>query len=169
MKNTQILAAVLLAVGATTAHAAPYVEVGYAVPEFSGAGISGSFGAVRSIVGMGFNDNLDGEFMVATGVVDSMIGVTTLSLDHMYGLYLKPKTKLSDTIELFGRIGYVNTQVSASNWAASTWASDSSASYGIGVQFNINKGTAITTDWTSYYNKSGTTLDGFSVNLKLDF
>lgn len=157
-----------LAMGSVSAHAA-YVEVGYAVPEFSGAGISGSFGAIRGVVGYGITDNIDGEFMIATGVDDSYIGVTRVRLDHMYGFYLKPKVKLNDQAELFARIGYVNTQISASNWAASSWARDNSLSYGIGAQFNLSKSTSITADWTSYYSKSGSNLDGFAINAKLDF
>jgi len=170
MKMTKIALAAVLAMGATAANAAgTYVELGYAATHGEGGGLSVNIGAIRANIGASITENMDAEFMAMTGLSSANVGAGQVNLDHSWGFFLKPKAKLNESTEAFARLGYVNTQISATGPGGSGWARDNSLSYGLGVQFAASKTTSVTLDWTRLYDKDGGLLDAASINAKFDF
>lgn len=170
MKMTKIALAAVLAVGAASANAGDaYVEVGYAGVNGEGSGLSLNWGAIRANIGTNITDNVAVEFMATTGLSDANIGAGQVSLDHAWGFFLKPKTKVNDKLEVYGNLGYVNTQMTATGPGG--WASirDNSFSYGAGLAFSVNPSTAISLDVTRLYDKDDATLDSVSLNARFAF
>lgn len=155
-----------------------YGEIGYTSLNYKGPVMSLSpMGAVRVILGYNLMENLAIDGMVAAGAGD---GSTTVSgvavkgrLDSGYGIYLKPKTKLSESIEVFGRLGYANTKSSATasvpGFTASASSSSDDFSYGVGASVKVTKDMSVNLDYMSYYNKNSESVNGFTLGLGFNF
>lgn len=132
-------------------------------------------GAARVILGYNLMENLAMDGMIAFGASD---GSTTISgvtikgrIDSGYGIYLKPKAKLSESIEVFGRLGYFNSKMTV--WAPGTLVSLPSSgddfSYGVGGSIKVSKDISLNLDYMSYYNKNGTSVNGVTLGLGFNF
>lgn len=180
MKNRfKVLGVALLLAGAqaqTKVQSGPlYGELGYAPVKISFAGYSITPKVLRGMLGYEVNPNLAVEGMLGLGVSD---GSTTVSgvrvtgeVDHMIGLYLKPKVTVTPELELFARAGIVRNKVTASVPAAVWTGSDtqSDVSYGLGLAYSINKTTSLVVDCMSYYSKDGVKGNGVTVGVGFKF
>lgn len=152
-----------------------YGDVGYTLVKISADGYSVTPKVLRGVVGYEVNPNLAIEGMVGLGVGDdstTLAGVKLVGeVDHMIGLYLKPKMAVSPDLELFARAGFVRSKVTASAPAYGVSASESQSdlSYGVGMSYSINKTTALNVDYMSYYNKDGVKANGFTVGVGFKF
>jgi opacity protein-like surface antigen len=166
---------------ATAVNAQTYGEIGYttttAKENIDRNGLKASLAAIRGILGYELNPNLAIEGMVAFGMGDSIVKINGQSLstfkteiDSAIGLYLKPKTKLNEQVELFGRVGFSRVKGTASlvGYGSDT-SSDSSFSYGAGLNYAINPTTSLNADYMSYVNKDGFTVNGFTFGLGFKF
>ena len=170
MKMTKIALAAVLAMGATAANAGnTYAEVGYAAVSGEGNGLSVDWGAIRANIGTNLTDNLAVEFMATTGLSDANVGAGQINLDHSWGFFLKPKTKMNDKLEIYGNLGYVNTELTATGPGGWANVRENSFSYGAGLAFSVNPSTAIVLDVTRLYDKDDTTLDSVSLNARFAF
>jgi opacity protein-like surface antigen len=181
MKLIAIAAAsVMLMAGAAQAQTSAasgttYGELGYTMVKISDSGISLKPGMLRGIVGYGFNSNLAVEGMLGFGIRKDSTTVTVSGtpvdiqekVSHMVGIYIKPKAMIGDSFEVFGRLGYANTRLSATASASGASASDSgsgsSVSYGVGANFNVSPKMYVGVDYMRYYKKDDTKIDGFTV------
>lgn len=170
MSRKQLLVASLLAMGTASANAEnPYVEVGYAAVSGEAAGLSIDWGAIRANIGTHLTDNVAVEFMATTELSDANVGTGQVSLDHSWGFFLKPKAKVNDTLEIYGNLGYVNTEVTVTGPGGWVNVRDNSISYGAGLVFNVNQSTAVSLDVTRLYDQDDVTLDSVSLNARFAF
>lgn len=158
-----------------------YFESSYTVLDTSDS-ILGNFTlpTLKATLGKSLHENLDGELTFATGISDSSELRTSPSglarfdanLRTAYGLYLRPKVMLEDSIELFARIGYFRGKYDVSAHGAVDWATQArggSFSHGLGVKIDLSKDYYFVGDYMRYYARSNGTIDGFSLGLGYRF
>ncbi|PIT77015.1 porin family protein [Limnohabitans sp. G3-2] len=178
MKKFAITAAIALA--SVAAQAQIYGEVGYTTTraKITGDGEVGkaSPSALRGFLGYELNPNLAVEGMAAFGMSDATVkvdGVATeakLEIDNAVGLYLKPKVKLNDDVEMFGRVGFARVKgtLSVPGLGSETYR-DSGFSYGAGLSYAINPSTSLNADYMHYFSKDGIKVNGFTVGVGFKF
>ena len=80
------------------------------------------------------------------------------------GLFAKLYTKVSDDLEVFGRLGMssvtVTAEVAATSATAAAKASDKSTpwGYGVGVKYKVGSSTSVVFDYTGYNKLSANTM-----------
>lgn len=179
MKKYAVVTAIALA--SVAAQAQIYGEVGYtstnATQNIYGDGIKASPSALRGFLGYELNPNLAVEGMVAFGMSDATVKVNGVSatgvkleIDNAFGLYLKPKAKLNDQVEIFGRVGFARVKgtISAAGFGSES-DSDSSFSYGAGLSYAINPTTSLNADYMQYRSKDGFKVNGFTFGVGFKF
>lgn len=182
MKNRFKFLCVAMLVASAGAHAqttAPsgglYGELGVTSVKYSYAGYSITPKVLRGVLGYELHPNVAIEGMVGLGVSD---GSTTFSgvklvgeVDHMMGLYVKPKVAVSPDLELFARVGFMRSKVtgSAPSFGVTGSATESDASYGLGARYSFSKTTALVVDYMSYYSKDGEKANGLTIGLGFKF
>ena len=128
---------------------------------------------MKFTVGTQINPNLDVEGFYAGTIApdDASIVIDTNKVQYKlkvssYGVYLKPKTKLSNDIELFAKLGYAASKfelsASINQNSGSVSESESRMSYGIGIKKEFTKDTFGVIDYTNYYKKDGVSANGFT-------
>jgi opacity protein-like surface antigen len=174
----KISVASVLAIAAIGAQAQTYGEVGYTSTTFKGdaGGFTqeGSPSVIRAILGYELNPNLAVEGMGAFGISDSTFKVNgvnqdgKLKADNAIGVYLKPKMKLSESVEIFGRAGYTRVRgtVSYTDPISSNY---NSISYGAGLGYAIDSKTSLNVDYMQYINKDGFKVNGFTLGAGYKF
>lgn len=179
MKKIAIAAAIALA--SLGAQAQMYGEVGYTVTTFKGDldgdSVKSSPSALRGIVGFELNPNLAVEGMAALGLGDAKVkfnGATIpglkLGVTNAVGLYLKPKTKLNEQVELFGRVGYASLKAKVKvDGVGSESTEDNSFSFGAGMSYAINPSTSLNADYMQYLSKDGSKVNGFTFGVGFKF
>lgn len=110
---------------------------------------------LRATLGYEFNSQLAGEVMFGISARDGEQSGVTAKLDHLFGIYAKPKVKLNDSFELYGRLGYVSSKVSASAGGSSISGSSSGLSYGIGASYYINPSLSLNVDYMDFDDLEG--------------
>jgi len=88
-----------------------------------------------------------------------------LTVPYILGVYYKPEIHLGAGIDLFARVGitHASVEVKDTNSAIKVAGSGNSLGYGLGISMLSTKTTKVTLDYTSYYNKSGVTVNGFTL------
>lgn len=171
-----LLATLLIASAAVHAEGT-YLELGYGAMKYSEAGVSLTPTIGRAIVGMDLSDNLAIEGMAAAGISSgdttySGVGVS-LKLDNAVGFYVKPKLKVNDSLEVFGRAGMTHISGTATatgnRGSLSLDMSGSDTSFGIGAKLAISKTTYAVVDYMSYYSKDGVTVKGYTFGLGMAY
>ena len=181
-------AAMLLAAGGAQAQmmsrgtaGAVYGELGYTMLKIQESGVSVKPGMLRGIVGFNFGENLALEGLLGFGVRKDSSTTTFAGtpvrvegdVRHMFGVYVKPKVMVADSIELFGRLGYVDTRLRSSasvpGFSASNSSSGSDVSYGLGANFNVAPRAYVGVDYMRYYKKDDVKLDGVTVSVGYRF
>jgi outer membrane autotransporter protein len=142
------------------AQAQVYGELGYTSVKFKstedGDTYKSSPNAIRGIVGYDAYPNLAIEGMLAFGMGSANVSGPDvpngmkLKVDNAYGLFLKPKTKLNDKLEVFGRLGYTKAKYKISYLGRSTNESDDSLSYGAGLNYAIASNISLNLDYVQY-------------------
>jgi opacity protein-like surface antigen len=150
-----------------------YGELGWASITYKESGYKLQPGMVRAIVGTEVNPNLNVEGMLGFGISDDTVSIqnvrVTGEISNAWGIFLKPKATIAPNLELFGRVGYVKTKVTASvpGYAVSDTGGD--LAYGAGLSYKISDTTSLNADYMSYYNKDGVKGTGFTIGLGLRF
>lgn len=158
----------------TTGSKGLYGEIGYTSVNYTEPGYALSpAGVVRVILGGNLMENLAIDGMAGFGANDGSLTISGVTIkghvDSFYGVYLKPKAKLSESIEVFGRIGYANSKLTASAPGIAISASGSDVSYGVGGSVKVAKNMSLNLDYMSYYNKNGTSVNGITLGLGFNF
>lgn len=179
MKKFALAAGLFLTVIGVNAQ--PYVELGYtgvtATYGILGSELKSSPNAIRGILGYELNQNLSIEGLVGSGLESSSVKVdginvngATTKINNFYGLYLKPKSKVTDRTEFFARIGASKAKGTATvAGLGSASESETSFSYGAGFSYTFSPNTSWNLDYMSYINKDGFKANGFTLGLGYKF
>lgn len=174
-KSSAVALITLAALGASaqTTPSKLYGEIGYTMLDYKESGYSADPGILRAVIGTEVHPNLNLEGMIGVGITDgnTRVGNVTIKseVDHFWGLYVKPKVALTPDVELFGRVGYASSKVTASVPGYALSDSGNSMSYGAGVSFKVAQTTNVIADYMSYYSKNGVKATGFTVGLGFKF
>ena len=172
--------ATALTLAAFSASAQMYGEIGYTKVTVkdsdSGFNFKSSPTAVRGILGYEINPNFAIEGLAAFGMSDDNVkenGRTLqgakFKIDNTFGIYAKPKVKFTPELEAFVRAGFAQTKATYSERGFSESSSESSFSYGLGMNYALNKTTSLNVDYMSYYEKDGVTATGFTFGVGYKF
>jgi len=162
------------------AHAAtddmkPYLEGSYAWPKMETSGFSATAGVGIVRAGINFDRFVALEAFGAFGTSDANGGVygipVSLKLNSAYGAYIKGQYPVAPHFELFVRAGWLHASVEVTDkyYGLSGSSSDSSFSYGGGVQVPFGNGWYAQGDYMSYYSKNSDSIRGLSVGLGYRF
>ena len=146
-----------------------YAEVSYSWMKLSSSGYDVTSNDLIGRFGYEFTKYVGAEVFGAINVSSGSLYGVSVKVDNAYGAYLKLRTEAAQGFELFGKLGVVHATVNASVPGASASSSDSSFSYGVGVQYTFSGQWYAQVDWMSYYDKSGDTIRGPSIGAGLRF
>lgn len=184
MKKYLVLGALGLAmVGAQAQSAGPgqmYGELGYTAAKLtdsdSGDNSKTSPNALRGILGVEINPYLAAEGMLSLGMGSASIklnGQTVpgvkAKIDNMFGIYIKPKYAVNESLEVFGRLGFARAKMKYSGGGITESGSDSSLSYGAGLGVALSKTITLNADYMQYVKKDGAKLNGFTFGVGYKF
>jgi opacity protein-like surface antigen len=190
MKSSSILAfAVITGAGLSTALAQTpppgaasrlYVEAGYAATRFRASDGVDSIRAVpRLVVGtIGYqaHSNLAIEGFLGHGSSKGKVkrnGVGTpanVRLGDMVGLFVRPSVAVNGTLELFGRAGWVYTELKTSAPGLSGSEKDASMAYGFGANIRLSRPAHyLQVNWMRHYQQGDTRIEGFGLAYGLRF
>jgi attachment invasion locus protein len=156
-----------------------YGEIGYTAiqAKASAGGLSAKFepGLLTGIVGYRFHPNLSVEGMVGVGMGDDDVTVNGFNtgikgkLGTSFGVFLRPSMHVSESVELFGRVGFVRSSVKLSMAGMSESDSDTGLAFGFGANFHLTKSSYLQASWTSHYYDDGVKLEGLGVAWGMKF
>lgn len=143
-----------------------YAELGYSALDLKvNGGETSTPQIMRVTVGKELHKYMAVEAMYATTV--SRDGKATYSGEYTgYGLMLKPKMALTDSTEIFARLGWSRSDITASA-AGATTGSDVLSAAGIQTKFTPNVLGQI--DYTNYFHRSGIKAQGWGISLGVHF
>ena len=181
MKNVLVFASLLAAASTSFAqsNAAPsslYGEFGYQNFELESdaiPGLSTNNGAVSGIIGHKFHPNLSAELFLAGNVdegSDTIGGVSfETKIKNSYGVFLRPSTMVWDKVELFGRVGYLQSKLGVSAPGVSSSESEGSFAYGVGANYYFSDRIYGQLSYTSFHDKDDVELKGFGASVGYRF
>ena len=172
---SKFIALAAFAVSATAVQAQLYGEVGYSALKFNNASSVPTYNAspraLGATIGYDVHKNVAVEAMGVFGVKGSSINGTSdmYSLNSSYGVFVKPKVILGEDFEIFGRLGYMNSKMSASGPGTPSSLTSSSLAYGLGANYYLTKTTYLTASYINLYNKNNMKVDGVTFGLGMKF
>ena len=146
-----------------------YGELSYSWMKLSTTGYNVTSDDVIGRLGYEFTKNFGAEIFGATNISSGSLYGVDVKVDNAYGAYFKARTEVAPGFELFGKVGWLHATVNASIPGASASSSDSSFSYGVGVQYTFNGPWYVQGDYMSYYDKSGDSIKGPSIGVGVRF
>ncbi len=177
MKKVTRVLATLSVVLSGTAYSQTYVEAMYSATTITSNQSVGRIETKPDMVGVlaGYemSPNLAVEGLFATGLSGSdttLNGATQRSpvetkVDHYFGVFVKPKTKLSESVELFGRLGRVEGKTSSSTSTSGTTDTGSNWAYGVGASYLLSSKTYLTGSFQRTATKDGVKSETLSVGI----
>ncbi|MEY4978517.1 MAG: hypothetical protein RLZZ352_787 [Pseudomonadota bacterium] len=166
MKKLVIASALALAGMAAQAQAV-YGDIAYQMIDTD---LSTDPAVLRGIVGYEINPNMAVEGMLGLNIKDGKEDFGTgiegkAKVDHLIGVYAKPKLKVNDALELYGRVGFVSYKVKASAFGFSESDSGSDLSFGVGASYNLTPNLSLNVDFMDFGDLEG----GVAFGLKFKF
>jgi outer membrane autotransporter protein len=155
-----------------------YIELGFASAQYNFDAVSNLSNAnhLNITLGKNLSENFSVEGIFATGMNDSTStapGYTVnAKLSSSYGLYVKPKTSITNSIEAFARVGFFSASPSITVPTDTTQNQSikgTSASYGLGASMKIAKNVYGNLDWMQIYKKDGVDIKGFGLSVGYKF
>jgi outer membrane protein W len=117
--------------------------------------------SVEGMLGMGLGDD------TKTAVVSNITAKSTVKVSNFMGAYLRAHTYLTPELEVFGRAGVarmtMRATVVAGNMSEKTDFTDNSFSYGLGMNYNLNKTTYVGLDVTRYNTDGKSKVQGVAL------
>src|SRR5690606_28558642 len=153
-----------------------YGELGYSQIELESdtlPGYSSDNDAVTAIIGYKFHPNISGEVFLAGGTGTENVNYRGFNvgskIKNSYGLFIKPNIMVTDRLELFGRVGYVESELELSGQGLSARDSDGSFAYGAGVNYHFTDRFYGQAAYTSFYDKDDDTARGYTLAVGMKF
>ncbi len=151
MKKLAISVAAILAgafAAPLAANAEPYVGLGYT--QFSTDDVD--VGGVTGRLGYKFNPNfgVEGEatFGVDEDTADFLGTPIDVELNHQYGIYGVGFLPVGESVELFGRVGYVAIDAEGSVGPFTAGVDEDGIGFGGGVQWNFTPNFGVRAEYT---------------------
>ncbi len=131
--------------------------------------------SLRAVLGQKIHPNLSVEGMLGLGlgddtktvVVSNITAKSTVKVNNFMGAYLRAHTHLTPELEVFGRAGVarmtMRATVVAGNMSEKTEFTDNSFSYGLGMNYNLNKTTYVGLDVTRYNTDGKSKVQGVAL------
>lgn len=127
-------------------------------------------------LGKELTPNIAIEGRLGTGLSDDGLTVSgvqlTVDIDNFYGVYFKGMLP-TGSITPYGLIGFTKSKLtftgSVPGFTIAGSDSESSLSYGVGVDFQLSKTTAINLEYAQLVKGDGYKLNGFSVGVAFRF
>lgn len=150
-----------------------YAEIGYTHLNARDNDSTGTYkvspSAVSGVFGYQFTPNIAVEGLVGLGAGKGKVKLNSVDtadeakLKSAVGVFFKPSVAVSDSLDLFARVGWVRSRLDGTFGSVSRSQSDTDIAYGIGANFNLSKAAYIQAGWTNYYKKEGFKVDGATV------
>ena len=165
---------------AVAAQAQVYVEgsvTGLTAKDSSISGLSykSKPSTFSGLVGYNVHPNVDVEGYLALGAGESnetLNGVSygsKLKVKSSFGVFVKPKVMVSNELELFARVGYLENKFNTISQNATYKTTNGSFAYGVGANYYFDKRTYVTGSYMNYNNKDGFKVNGLSVGVGYKF
>ncbi|MGD2133616.1 MAG: porin family protein [Maricaulaceae bacterium] len=104
-----------------------------------------------------------GEAEAHFGIGDDDVGGATVELDNAFGIFARGGIGIADSVAVFGRVGYVNAEVSASAGPFAASDTDSGWAAGVGGELFLAGPNGVRADYTRYEFDDGDA-DAFSIS-----
>jgi len=179
LKNATLTALATAAAMASTgaqAQSTPggvYAEIGWTQITYREPLASIQPTALRVILGADVHPNLAVEGMLGVGLVSDTVRIGSVNvtgeIGHTLGFFIKPKTTVAPGFDVFARLGYVDTKLTASMPSFRLSTSGGDLAYGVGASYKINEQLSANVDYLSYYSKNGVTGQGMTFGLGIRF
>lgn len=173
------LSIVVIAASASAAQAQLYGEIAYSPLTIEGMSGAKRVEATPSVLGLTLGYDIHQYFsveaMAAFGASDDQAELNgaavaiNVNVDSSYGIFVKPKYMLNDRFEVFGRVGYLKTKLTASGIGLSMTENESGVAYGVGANYYFNPKTYATISYMNFYDKDNTTAKGVTFGLGMKF
>lgn len=158
-------------------------ELGYTPLDVRSSGLTLKPSAVRAGVGYQLHPNLDVEglalFRANTDNAGASVGGVPVNVDvrikPSIGLFAKPKMTLGDRLDLFGRLGWMDTRLSNNaslpGVSGSYGEGGNDFAYGLGANWRFGRTNAmyLGLDWMRYHDKDAVRVDGWAASLGMRF
>lgn len=137
----------------------PYVGLSYGFWEYKEKGLSDtSLDTVYLRVGASFNKYFSGELRYGDGVkgdsLTSKEGIPfDMDLTEYYGAYVRGGYPLTDSLFPYLIVGYSSTEIKASAMGMDFYASESTRSIGLGLDYAFTKTCKLNIEYTDYVNE----------------
>lgn len=117
-------------------------------------------------IGAYFNESISAEIRGGTGINEDQVGAYEISLDRWHGAYIRGGMFVKDTLFPYVILGYTHQEVSGSSslWNDFT-QTKSDFSYGLGVDFSINKRISLNAEYMMYITSEDSGAQGLSVGI----
>ena len=115
-----------------------YVEGQYTAFGISEDGDSVDLGGIGLVVGRDLSENFAVEVIAGIGAGDDSLYGAKVEVDRYYGLILKPNMDVSEQINIFLDLGYVDLQLQASGPGGTIKDSNSKFLWGVGAEVDFN-------------------------------
>jgi hypothetical protein len=178
---TKLISITVLATAASCASAQWYGELTHvsATTKYSSSNtnIESNPKSIGAYIGYQLNDNFAAEGLIGTGIGGTDVKVNgasqnnpvTAKTDYLYGAFVKAKNNLSEEVEVFGRLGYLEGKTTSSNTSASSSTVKGDWAYGLGTNYHVNKKTYVSASWMNLHNKDSVKSTGWTIGLGFKF
>ncbi len=162
MKKLAVVSLLALA-GASAQAQAVYGDVAYQTHDVDNASDAAT---LRATLGYDFSPAVAGELMFGFSAKEAKQGTASVKINQLVGIYAKPKMKLNESVELYGRLGLVNYKLEGSNNGRRVLSStDSGFSFGVGASYYVTPSVSINVDYMDFGDLEG----GLSFGVKVSF
>lgn len=151
MKLALASLAAILAAPLAVAQGTAELSAGYTQFDSEGA-------EVGALTGRGtyfFNRYLGVEGEASFGIDDANIGPATVELDHSLGAFGVLRAPVAERLELFGRLGYQTSELTASGPGGSISGDVDGVAYGVGGKFYLTERFGIRADVARFEGDDG--------------
>ena len=145
---------------AAPAFAETYVNVGYSMTDSDDVNL----GAITGRVGWKSATPFGVEGEASFGIDDDEIGGVKVELNSQFAVYGTATAKVSDTFDVFARIGYGTSDIKASAGSISASGNDESWNYGVGAQMFFAGNNGVRADYTKMDFNDGGDADVWSIS-----
>ena len=128
------------------------------------------------VLGYELNPNLALEALAASNIDSDAIRFngtdvpgTSLKVNRAYGLFIKPKVMLTDNLELFGRLGAIDSKITGQVDGYSVTGTDHDVSYGLGLNYHFSKTAYGALSYNNFYDKDGIRVRGATLSVGMKF
>ena len=158
-----------------------YAEAAYGVNNVTASDLTYTPGFARLTVGKVFAENWAIEGLLSQGVTSSTAAYSSsvnvqVQSNTGYGFAVRPFMKVTDDLELYGRIGWMQNNSTVNILVASTGATYSSTDYSwsqylgsVGVAYKISQNFNATLDYTTLTKRDDVTVTQTAIGVRYNF